>query len=69
MDTHIKQKHKENGNSGDKSKPILQPDSNVFIVIVTMLGKLLCKSMKKTVNLLVNSNVPIVNVNSQRNQI
>ena len=52
-----------------ETKPILQPDSNVLIVIVTMLGNLLCKSMKKTVNLLVNSNVPIVNVNSQRNQI
>ena len=38
-----------------ETKPILQPDSNVLIVIVTMLGKLLCKSMKKTVNLLVNS--------------
>ena len=27
------------------------------------------KKHKKTVNMLVNSNVPIVNVNSQRNQI
>ena len=52
-----------------ETSPILQPDFNVLIAIVTMLGKLLCKSMKKTVNLWDNSNVPIVNVNSQSNQI